>query len=166
MKMSSYQYRKSHCGDKTVVTSSYLHNVISYTGKITYLYWFGPLVSETVTKKIRMQLSVISVATTRVGCSFHAGKVISRKRLYMTGHAPVHPSHNRYYSMALSGAWIHRSHNDEGPWKPCPYHQLYVRENYQLTHHCQAVTPYSNIDSGNRLSLDGHCLNQCCLIIM
>ena len=37
--MSSYQYRKSHCGDKTVVRSSYLHNGISYTGKTTSLYW-------------------------------------------------------------------------------------------------------------------------------
>ena len=45
IKMSSYQYRKSHCGDKTVVRSSYLHNGISYTGKMTSLYWFGPLVS-------------------------------------------------------------------------------------------------------------------------
>ena len=34
IKMSSYQYRKSHCGDKTVVRSSYLHNGISYTGNI------------------------------------------------------------------------------------------------------------------------------------
>ena len=39
IKMSSYQYRKSHCGDKTVVRSSYLHNGISYTGKTTSLYW-------------------------------------------------------------------------------------------------------------------------------
>ena len=38
-KMSSYQYRKSHCGDKTVVRSSYLHNGISYTGKMASLYW-------------------------------------------------------------------------------------------------------------------------------
>ena len=30
----SYQYRKSHCGEKTVVRSSYLHNGISYIGKI------------------------------------------------------------------------------------------------------------------------------------
>ena len=44
IKMSSYQYRKSHCGNKTVVRSSYLHNGISYTGKMTSLYWFGPLV--------------------------------------------------------------------------------------------------------------------------
>ena len=39
IKMLSYQYRKYHCGDKTVVRSSYLHNRISCTGKITSLYW-------------------------------------------------------------------------------------------------------------------------------
>ena len=43
IKMSSYQYRKSDCGDKTVVRSSYLHNGISYTGKMASLYWFSPL---------------------------------------------------------------------------------------------------------------------------
>ena len=42
IKMSSYQYRKSRCGDKTVVRSSYLHNGISYTGKIASLYWISP----------------------------------------------------------------------------------------------------------------------------
>ena len=41
IKMMSYQYSKSHCGDKTVVRSSYLHNGISYIGKISSLYWFG-----------------------------------------------------------------------------------------------------------------------------
>ena len=39
IKMPSYRYRKSHCGDKTVVRSSYLHNGISYTGKMASLYW-------------------------------------------------------------------------------------------------------------------------------
>ena len=39
IKMSSYQYRKSHCGDKTILRPSYLHNGISYTGKIISLYW-------------------------------------------------------------------------------------------------------------------------------
>ena len=43
--MSSYQYRKSHCGDKTILRPSYLHNGISYTGKTTSLYWIGALVS-------------------------------------------------------------------------------------------------------------------------
>ena len=37
----SYQYRKSQCGDKMVVKSSYLHNRISYTCKTSSLYWIG-----------------------------------------------------------------------------------------------------------------------------
>ena len=37
--MSFYQYRKSHCGDKTILRPSYLHNGISYTGKTTSLHW-------------------------------------------------------------------------------------------------------------------------------
>ena len=43
IKMPSDEYRKSHCGDKTVVRSSYLHNGISCTGKITSLYWIRAL---------------------------------------------------------------------------------------------------------------------------
>ena len=43
IKMSSYQYMKSHCGDKTVIRSSYLHNGISYTGKMASSYWTNPL---------------------------------------------------------------------------------------------------------------------------
>ena len=39
IKMSSYQYRKSHFGDKTILRPSYLQNGISYTGKMTSLYW-------------------------------------------------------------------------------------------------------------------------------
>ena len=37
--MTSYQYRKSHCGDKTILRPSYLHNGTSYTDKMTSLYW-------------------------------------------------------------------------------------------------------------------------------
>ena len=37
--VSSYQYRKSHCGDKMVIRSSYLHSGISYTGKTKSLHW-------------------------------------------------------------------------------------------------------------------------------
>ena len=44
-KMSSYQYRKSHCGDKTILWPSYLHNRISHTGKTTSLYWIRALKS-------------------------------------------------------------------------------------------------------------------------
>ena len=43
IKMTSFQYRKSHCGDKTIFQPSYLHSGISYTGKTTSLYWIGAL---------------------------------------------------------------------------------------------------------------------------
>ena len=39
IKMPSYQYRKYHCGDKTTLRPSYLHNRISYTSKTSSLYW-------------------------------------------------------------------------------------------------------------------------------
>ena len=39
IKITSHPYRKSHCGDKTIVRLSYLHSGISYTGKMTSLYW-------------------------------------------------------------------------------------------------------------------------------
>ena len=42
IKMPSYQYRKSHCGDKTILRPSYFHNGISYTGKMASLYWISP----------------------------------------------------------------------------------------------------------------------------
>ena len=44
IKMSSYQYRKSRCGDKMVIRSFYLHNGISYIGKMASLYWINPQV--------------------------------------------------------------------------------------------------------------------------
>ena len=48
VKMLSYQYWKSHCGDKTVVRSSHLHNGISYTGKMTSLYWIRVQLSTAI----------------------------------------------------------------------------------------------------------------------
>ena len=38
IKMSFYQSRNSYYGDKTILWLSYLHNGISYTGKMTSLY--------------------------------------------------------------------------------------------------------------------------------
>ena len=38
----SYQYRKSHCGDKAIIRSSYLHNWNSYAGETESLYWITP----------------------------------------------------------------------------------------------------------------------------
>ena len=46
IKMSSYQFRKSHYGDKTILRPSYLHNGISYTGKTTSLYWIRAQITK------------------------------------------------------------------------------------------------------------------------
>ena len=43
IKIPSYQYRTSHCGGKTILRPSYLHNGMSYTGKMASLYWIGAL---------------------------------------------------------------------------------------------------------------------------
>ena len=59
IKMSCYQYRKSHRGDKTVVRSSYLQNGISYTGKMISLYWIRALVPSVVSKKPRQIIKEI-----------------------------------------------------------------------------------------------------------
>ena len=48
IKMISYQHRKSHCRDKTILRPSYLHNGISYTGKMTSLYWIRAQVSRKI----------------------------------------------------------------------------------------------------------------------
>ena len=38
----SCQYRKSHCGDKAVVRSDYIHNINSHTSKMASLYLINP----------------------------------------------------------------------------------------------------------------------------
>ena len=47
IKMRSYQYRKSYCGNKMVLRSCYLHNRIYYTGKTSFYLELEPLVSMT-----------------------------------------------------------------------------------------------------------------------
>ena len=63
IKILSYQYRKSHCGDKTVGRSSYLHNGISYTGKMSSLYWFRPL--KSILKSLKDLLVIVPISTER-----------------------------------------------------------------------------------------------------
>ena len=64
----SYQYRKSHCGEKTVVRSSYLHNGISYIGKMAYFYWISPLIPYELSfrRDISMYLHFISFLHTQM----------------------------------------------------------------------------------------------------
>ena len=86
--MSSYQYRKSHCGDKTVVRSSYLHNGISYIGKMSSLYWIRAQVAREQTssasgawrsvKKWRALLDWPILAKTKLGNMFHSLRPVTR----------------------------------------------------------------------------------------
>ena len=54
IKMTSYQHRKSHCGDKTILRPSYLHNGISYTGKMISLYWIRALLTFSMALKMSL----------------------------------------------------------------------------------------------------------------
>ena len=63
IKMPSYQYRKSHCGDKTILRPSYLHNGISYTCKTTFLYWIGALVFQHLDSIPEKKLIVINLGS-------------------------------------------------------------------------------------------------------
>ena len=65
--MPSYQYRKSHCGDKTILRPSYLHNGISYTNKMTSFYWIRDLMA---TSHYQDQCWLVS----RRSCSIHFHK--------------------------------------------------------------------------------------------
>ena len=73
IKIPSYQYRKSHCGDKMILWPSHLHSGTSYTGKATYLYWIRAIITES------QMLSADSSLTSKLGrcpANFHSLWVI------------------------------------------------------------------------------------------
>ena len=65
---SSYQYRKSHYGDKTILRPSYLHNGISHTGKMTSLYWISPLTKAHFTNMVSLTIGHGYVISSIVLC--------------------------------------------------------------------------------------------------
>ena len=67
IKLSSYQYRKSHCGDKTVVRSSYLHNGISYTGETKSFHWIRALVLYSLSRWTSYRKIPPRLGSTRFG---------------------------------------------------------------------------------------------------
>ena len=74
--MPSYQYRKSHCGDKTVVKSSYLHNGISYTGKTVSLYWIRALLLACI---VRWTLSMMLLFVVQISSQYTIWYFIVRR---------------------------------------------------------------------------------------
>ena len=65
-KMSSYQYRKSHYGDKTILRPPYLPNGISYTGKMASLYWIRALGPVSISAKTSFRKISWSLEATRL----------------------------------------------------------------------------------------------------
>ena len=53
-KMPSYQYRKSHYADKTILQPSYLHNGVSFTGKMASFYWIRAQVVDVFREQYHM----------------------------------------------------------------------------------------------------------------
>ena len=56
IKMRSCQYGICHCGDKTILKYFYRHNGISYTGRITYIYWINPYNRQSQRKMFHFNL--------------------------------------------------------------------------------------------------------------
>ena len=91
IKMTSYWYRKSHCGHKTILRPSYLHNGISYTGKTTSLYWIRALnlithcgcvpvwpVSRRHLSSIDQLIGSITIRKCFLICVMHLGPLLHR----------------------------------------------------------------------------------------
>ena len=93
--MSSYQYRKFHCGDTTILPPSYLHNGISFTGKKTSLYRiraqgiarYGDLLI--LYKRIRIP----------------DGLNFGRQSLYRNSNQSIWAFHNRLMALSLGWCW-------------------------------------------------------------
>ena len=58
IKIPSYQYSKSHSGDKMILRLSYLHSGISYPGEMVSLYWIRALV---VPELLGLHFNIISL---------------------------------------------------------------------------------------------------------
>ena len=79
--LSSYQYKKSNCGDKTILRLSYLHNGISYTGKTTSLYWIGAWVC-------RSYLTCYN-QTSNIRRTLAGNKIVDHSDVTVVGASPV-----------------------------------------------------------------------------
>ena len=108
--MPSYQYRKSHCWDKTILRPSYLHNGISYTGEMASLYWI---------------ISVLSPQWDFL-CFPNSGPVYIRRDRHLKGHlslsdlsrngskSPIQDFVDDTRSSTWSAAWLANSFTASG----------------------------------------------------
>ena len=71
IKMTSYQYRKSHWGDKAILRTSFLHNGLSCIGQATSIYWIGVLDP------------VLSTWLVTIYCMYHFEWCVTSLRMYI-----------------------------------------------------------------------------------
>ena len=104
MNMPSYQDTKSHCGDKTVVRSSYLCDGISYTGKMTSLFWIRALLPITPDLMIYIHRRGFALETHcwSTGRCMASGEVFNYFYCTVTGVA-IDARHDLLYTEQLSG---------------------------------------------------------------
>ena len=104
IKMTSYQYRKSHSGDETILRPSYLHNGISYTGKMTSLYWIRAQAIKNLRNAKHIKLLLhrrVSLVARRSPCSTcMAAKQASEKSNILVAMIQ-HISHVKYLDTVL-----------------------------------------------------------------
>ena len=97
IKMPSYQYRKTHCGYKTILRTSYLHNGIFHTCKMTSLYWIGAQVPIDFTHIVGDYFSDSDGATLQIPhCQWSSNeqcKNVSKWRTYSVCHRTTTKTH-------------------------------------------------------------------------
>ena len=93
--MSSYQYRKFHCEDKTILRPSYLHNGISFTGKTTSLYRIRALGIAPCSDLLILYKRI------RIPDGLNFG----RQSLYRNSNQSIWAFHNRLMALSLGWCW-------------------------------------------------------------
>ena len=97
LKMTSYQYRKFHCEDQTILQPSYLHNGIPYTGKMTSWYW------------TRAQWSLLLLPLVKACHLFSMKSFISKPRLTYLFRLKFNMALWRHMGSYVCVAWCHQA---------------------------------------------------------
>ena len=135
IKMPSYHFRKSHCGDKTILWPSYLHNGISYIGKMTSLYWIRVQVSNISTLRRALIYQCEQDTVKRLQASYHenleAGAAIIAQYWHITAmkkkrqHTIQNTFHKNYELLNVTCCCYHGCCNNSAtqPISSAPYDQ-------------------------------------------
>ena len=134
IKMSSYQYRKSHCGDKTVVRSSYLHNGISYAGKMSSLYWMRALGPVSISDKTSNRKISYSLEGARLGVKM----LVSLRNLTGTSGAVLPRCLSNFRAIGQFWIQISRLRNFVRSYDKTPYRILKRGPGRDRNAHCFA----------------------------